>query len=605
VEHKSLFVGNSYTSANGLHNLYKGIASAGVPGYASVTTNAVTKGGYKLQQHAADAGSTSNKLGELLAAGNAWHAVVLQEQSQIPGFINADPLQWNQSLSGVQSLDARIAALGAHTVLMMTWGRRNGDSNYEGLFPTYKAMQALLTQGYEQYAIQSSTAERTLYVAPVGRAFERIYDQIVDHGEDPQAADSLFARLYTNDGSHPSQLGSTLTGMVIYATITGRDPALTDWPTTGDLSTDDLNTLRDVTRAVVLDPPFVPMELPTGPTNAYPWLLSWGKAAPPSVIDDVEISSSLERPTALIETPESAITALDIGLVHGEEKDPGSGRVVIAKGGGLIVNGPTTVGVSGHGLFQQLGGEFVTQSLTLAKSANSTGRYELIGGALDTQSLAAGGGDWALHMSGGSLRVTQVNFSWTQHGGTWWISDDRPKVTQQGDYTLESGATLRFALTVLTPTDPAPALDVHGAVSLKGTLAITLSEAITKGPIHTRDLIVADSIDHQGATNELPAGIETIVDDTDDGRVVLRITVGTTEPLADPGPDPELNPDPEPDPELNPDPAPTVDAGSGGSSGGGCRTAHGAMPSVLPWLAVLAIVCLTRRRRKNVFWPSR
>jgi hypothetical protein len=85
-------------------------------------------------------------------------------------------------------------------------------------------MQDNLTSGYLGYIIETTTEERPSWIAPVGVGFRHIYDSILANGEDPLDPDSLFYRLYTNDGSHPSLLGAYLSACVFYGSITGESP---------------------------------------------------------------------------------------------------------------------------------------------------------------------------------------------------------------------------------------------------------------------------------------------------------------------------------------------------------------------------------------------
>jgi cysteine-rich repeat protein len=87
-ELKLLFVGNSYTSRNTLHNIVNQLATElGV--FTDVVTAARTSGGRQMPQHAAELAS-GGQLATLLASED-WNAVILQEQSQIPGFGFGNP----------------------------------------------------------------------------------------------------------------------------------------------------------------------------------------------------------------------------------------------------------------------------------------------------------------------------------------------------------------------------------------------------------------------------------------------------------------------------------------------------------------------------------
>ena len=60
-----------------------------------------------------------------------WDWVVLQDQSQIPGFPRSQA-EWIASKDGAVEIAEVIEDNGGETVLMMTWGRRDGDSNNPG-----------------------------------------------------------------------------------------------------------------------------------------------------------------------------------------------------------------------------------------------------------------------------------------------------------------------------------------------------------------------------------------------------------------------------------------------------------------------------------------
>ena len=107
---------------------------------------------------------------------------------------------------------------------MMTWGRRDGDSNNAWRFPDFSTMQDELESGYLDYRDNISANGGNAWVAPVGLAFEHIHDKIVAEGGTPTNSGNTFYNLYTGDGSHPSLSGSYLAAVVIYATITGNDP---------------------------------------------------------------------------------------------------------------------------------------------------------------------------------------------------------------------------------------------------------------------------------------------------------------------------------------------------------------------------------------------
>ncbi|HEX2676690.1 MAG TPA: hypothetical protein VHM19_08625 [Polyangiales bacterium] len=209
-----LFVGNSYTSFNDLPGLYNTLATSSEQ-YASVETFGVMPGGWTLAQHAADADTEGKPLHDQLAEGAKWKFVVLQDQSEIPAF-GPDHLGEMMSRDGAVKLAEHASMLGAHTVLYMTWGRRDGDSQNMELLPDFQTMQDKLEAGYRDYAKAIRDAGYDVTIAPVGLAFAAIHD-------DGTNAKVQFASLYADDGSHPSPAGSYLAACVLFGTIAGLD----------------------------------------------------------------------------------------------------------------------------------------------------------------------------------------------------------------------------------------------------------------------------------------------------------------------------------------------------------------------------------------------
>ena len=213
-----LMMGNSYTSANSLDSIVDGVMSA-ASNPANVTS--LTGGGMRLSQHSSNVASSGHQWNTTLNNG-VWNWVVLQDQSQIPGFPRNNQ-EWINSKNGAVQLAQTIDDKGADSVLMMTWGRRDGDSVNTQRFPDFSTMQDELEAGYLDYR-DNMSSHGDVWVAPVGLAFEHIHDQIIANGGTPTNSGNLFYDLYSSDGSHPSISGSYLAALVIYATITGDDP---------------------------------------------------------------------------------------------------------------------------------------------------------------------------------------------------------------------------------------------------------------------------------------------------------------------------------------------------------------------------------------------
>jgi hypothetical protein len=222
-----LLVGNSYTSANDLAGVLEGLLAA-ADDAPTVRTEAYAPGGRRFPDHLAEADGTNGdtQLRQWFVSDvDGWNAIVFQDQSQVPGFYDLDPI-YDASLNAFVGLDALAqAAPGAPaTVLFMTWGRHSGDAQNAALYPDYAAMQSRLEEGYRRYAA-AVDAPRVVYIAPVGLAFQAIHDTILNDGGEPTDPDTCFSRLYSPDGSHPSADGTWVAGATIAATLTGVVPA--------------------------------------------------------------------------------------------------------------------------------------------------------------------------------------------------------------------------------------------------------------------------------------------------------------------------------------------------------------------------------------------
>jgi len=247
--HEVLFIGNSYTYGNDLPELYRALVASLSPAPAALSVDSVTAGGRRLTQHAAEAADEAQRLGGLLAAdGPPWTQVILQEQSQIPGFGPGQP-DFDASRVAAAELGARIAARGAQAVFFMTWGRRAGDSSNPARFGDFSAMQGHLETGYRALAQAAREAGAEAVIAPVELAFAEVHAEDGAVG-DPLEASSLFSRLYASDGSHPSLLGSYLAACVFAATTLQIDATTITYAPT-ELDEADAQRLREVAQRVV------------------------------------------------------------------------------------------------------------------------------------------------------------------------------------------------------------------------------------------------------------------------------------------------------------------------------------------------------------------
>ena len=219
IAQELLFVGNSYTYYNDLDQLVASFATS-LPGAPIVTASRVASGGYRLPQHASDAATDSTPLAAFLGTGPypSWTFVVLQDQSQIPGFPESQQERIDSVAASVE-LARRAAEHGATTLLFQTWGRRDGDSSNPDRFPDFITMNNLLAEGYAQMEQAIRAAGYPVRRVPVGAAFAAIREGDLAAGRDPLDSASLFFRLYAADGSHPSLEGSYLAAATFVCTV--------------------------------------------------------------------------------------------------------------------------------------------------------------------------------------------------------------------------------------------------------------------------------------------------------------------------------------------------------------------------------------------------
>lgn len=224
-----LFLGNSYTAANNLPQLFASVAASA--GDAAVV-DANTPGGFTLQGHTTNAVSQQK-----LKAGGPWDFVVLQEQSQLPSF---PPTQVATSVFPFANAlaDSTVAFHPcAEVVFYRTWGRKFGDAGNCANWPpvcTYAGMDSLLALRYQQMA-DSNRA----WVSPVGEVWRYLR----------QTQPNL--ELYDSDGSHPSLLGSYAAAVCFYSTLFQKSATLVK--TDAGLSPASAAAVRAAVDAVVFD----------------------------------------------------------------------------------------------------------------------------------------------------------------------------------------------------------------------------------------------------------------------------------------------------------------------------------------------------------------
>ena len=178
-----LFVGNSLTAANDLPAAVAAIADEA--GRRPLEVHMVAPGGVSLEEHWASTGAR-----DLLAPGR-WDAVVLQQgPSSLPesrAHLRAWAERWARE----------VRAHGARPALLMVWPEAARAS----------AMPAVI----DSYA--DAAAGSGAVLLPAGAAWRAAWRR------DPEL------ELYGDDDFHPSELGTRLTALVVYAGLTGASPA--------------------------------------------------------------------------------------------------------------------------------------------------------------------------------------------------------------------------------------------------------------------------------------------------------------------------------------------------------------------------------------------
>ena len=360
-----LMIGNSYVQMGAMDERLAGAFPDVVPAWDEVVVQRLAQGGYTLAQHAMEAdGSNGDTLWhQALVSGpdaGGWDWVVLQDQSQTPGFPESE-LMWMASRTGAITLHELITAGGGETVFLLTWGRRDGDANNPELYPDFSTMQQRLLDGYLAYieAAEGDGRPRA-WLAPAGLAFQRIHDDLVAAGTDPTAGDTAFTRLYTPDGSHPAASGSYLAALTIAAAITGR-------PVTGashlpDVDEKEVAYLQQVATEVVRDDPFgvVP----------YRWAFEWADwtGYGDTGLDGTVVSDPVTWPVVrIVEGSAVDVDQLSLGAVHdGGRRGAGS---LWLQGGQLTVVGEVAVGAGGDAELRVVDGVLVAAGLILSSDS--------------------------------------------------------------------------------------------------------------------------------------------------------------------------------------------------------------------------------------------
>jgi hypothetical protein len=221
---RALFIGNSYMGVNNLPSMVSNLS-------ASLGDNLIfdsnSPGGQTFQNHVA------NPINYQKMAAQSWDYIILQGQSQEPSFpfeqVNSQTLPY-----AVQLADSAKAIQPCSQVnYFMTWGRQNGDPQWDSI-STFDKMNGRLRDAYLRIADSANAA-----VSPVGVAWKYVRD---NHPN---------INLYQQDGSHPSLEGSYLAACVFYSSLFHKSSVGSSYNPGIDPSTATI--LQAVASSVVLD----------------------------------------------------------------------------------------------------------------------------------------------------------------------------------------------------------------------------------------------------------------------------------------------------------------------------------------------------------------
>lgn len=189
---RALFIGNSYMGVNNLPQMVQDLSNS-LGDVLIYDSN--TPGGQTFQMQAA------NPVNYQKMAAQEWDYIILQGQSQEPSFpfdqVNSQTLPY-----AVQLADSAKAIQPCSQVnYFMTWGRQNGDPQWDSI-NTFDKMNTRLRDAYLRIADSANAA-----VSPVGVAWKYVRDNYP------------VINLYQQDGSHPSLTGSYLAACVFYSSL--------------------------------------------------------------------------------------------------------------------------------------------------------------------------------------------------------------------------------------------------------------------------------------------------------------------------------------------------------------------------------------------------
>ncbi len=229
-----LFIGNSYTYYNSMPETHFKMMMRDA-GY-DVTVKSLTKGSQKLLASASPSDELGAKIDKALKE-EKFDFVILQEAG-------SQAITKPQAfLFAVRTLAEKIRANGATPILYCVWGSKEGRESLSQYGGTTESMMWKIAASHEKVG-----GKLEIEIANVGMAF---YDVHNDYSENK-------INLYNTDLYHPSDAGSYLAALTIFAEITGVDPITITY--NGSLTSDNAKILKSAAKEAVFATPEIPAE---------------------------------------------------------------------------------------------------------------------------------------------------------------------------------------------------------------------------------------------------------------------------------------------------------------------------------------------------------
>lgn len=234
VEHRILFIGNSFTYQNNLDKMVGAMIDAQQAQTNEVFIARIAFGGYRLFDHLDDTfeNEKDSNIRAYLIDGpdqvRNWDLVVFQEQVHLPE-LSSYPAEKANSVSSAVALGQFAHRSGAGIMFMQTWGYALDPDDPENSYPEFPRMQAHLANANFDLT-QALLKEGILSdIAPAGHGFLLVYQDVLNAGQDPFDPKSDFLQLYAEDRRHASMAGTYLAAAIVTASYLNEPVSDFEW----------------------------------------------------------------------------------------------------------------------------------------------------------------------------------------------------------------------------------------------------------------------------------------------------------------------------------------------------------------------------------------